>query len=201
MSRNLIGARLHLFELADWWEREGEFLAGAVSVGPQRGLQVNFPPRARPLDDVLEAMAGLHLSGFFRSVISALDCLGATVVGVLALPVGILRSGMASALTALNPAQARATAGQQLQDDFRQLLEGLLAAAGPDAWFPWTGGFRNMLAHRARRLQISQLRPSHTLYGWDGRPILRTEIVHHLAKDRPCPTWKLCSIDRQQRSR
>ncbi len=87
------------------------------------------------------------------------------------------------ALGALNAAQPRANPGQQLQDDFRQYFVGLMAYVGPQAWFPWTLGFRNMLAHRARRLEVNQLRPNHSLYGWDGRPIIRTEVIHHLARD------------------
>jgi hypothetical protein len=145
VSRNLVGAQLHLLELADWWEREGDFLARAISIGPGGGLQVNLPPRACPLDDAPFAMTGLHVSGFFRSILSALDCLAATVVGVLALPINILRSGMAGTITALNAAQERATPGQQLQDDFRQSFAALMAQVGPEAWFLWTLDFRNML--------------------------------------------------------
>ena len=138
VSRNLVGAQLHLVELADWWEQEGAFAADAISLGPQGQIQMRLPARTRPLDDVPTAMAGLHLSGFFHSVLSALDCLGATIVGVLALPINIVRSSMASALETLNSSKARANPGQQLQDDFRQQFEALMASSGPADWFQWT---------------------------------------------------------------
>jgi len=84
-SRNLIEARLHLIEAADFWERESDFHARAVSVTTEGRIKVQLPERTCALDELTPAMSILHTVGFIRAVAGALDCFGASVVGVVAL--------------------------------------------------------------------------------------------------------------------
>jgi hypothetical protein len=183
VETNLIEARLHFVELDDFWERERRFLARAVSLSPGGRLQVRFPEPRRPLDEIARAMAALHLTGFVRAVAGVLDCFGASVVGVLALKTPLLRADLGSARKAL--AQIAAVdAGARIQTQFRADLEGLIARTGAQGWLQWALDMRNMLVHRGRRFQPSELRPLPTgVVGPDGRQILRTEVIPQLPRD------------------
>jgi hypothetical protein len=50
VETNLIEARLHLVEAMDFWERESDFHARAVSISQDGSLRVQMPERRRPLD-------------------------------------------------------------------------------------------------------------------------------------------------------
>src|SRR6516225_8661533 len=50
VESNLIEARLHLIEAMDFWQRESDFHARAVSVS-RDGFKVQLPPRRCPLDE------------------------------------------------------------------------------------------------------------------------------------------------------
>ena len=99
VEANLIEARLHLFEAMDCWERESDFHARAVSVNTDGTLKVEMPDRRRPLDEITSTMGTLHIVGFIRAIAGALDCFGASVVGVTAVransyaQISILRAG------------------------------------------------------------------------------------------------------------
>lgn len=183
IPRNLVEARLHLLEASDCWERESDFVANAASLGRDGQLQLRLPPRVKPLDDLPHALASLHVAGFFRAVIAALDCLGASIVGVLALPVRILRADLKTAQDALAKIDPGSSPGAELQTSVATTLDALAAEAGPPGWLDWTMAFRHMLVHRARRLQFTQLRPRTSILGPDGRPVLRLEALQHLSRD------------------
>jgi len=69
---NLIEARLHLLDAMDFWERESDFHARAVSVNQDGSLRVQMPERRRPLDEITPATAMLHSVGFVRAIAGAL---------------------------------------------------------------------------------------------------------------------------------
>jgi len=184
IPRNLVEARLHLLEAFDCWQRESDFVADAASLGRDGRLQIRLPSRVKPADDLPHALASLHVAGFFRAVIAALDCLGASVVGVLALPVRILRADLRMSQAALARVEAGSSRGAALQTAVAAALEGLAGEVGPIGWLDWTLAFRHMLVHRARRLQFTQLRPRDPLIlGPDGRQVLRVEALQHLSRD------------------
>ena len=158
-------------------------MAHAAVVDRDRRLRIRLPSRTRPLDDLPQAMATLHVAGFFRAAISALDCLGAVIVGVVGLPARILRSDIGITLRALDRCREPSTPGGRLQMDFGARFRQLIHDAGPDGWLEWTTTFRNMLAHRARRIEFIQLRSDSSLYGPYDEPIIRTESIHHLTRD------------------
>src|SRR5262249_693268 len=64
VGTNLIEARLHLSEALDFWERESDFHARAVSVNTDGTPKVSIPERRRPLDEITSAMGTLHTIGF-----------------------------------------------------------------------------------------------------------------------------------------
>src|ERR1700730_17128538 len=101
VETNLIEARLHLIEAMDFWERESDFHARAVSISADRTLKLEMPERRRPLDEITAAMGILHSIDFIRAIAGALDCYGASVVGVTALRVNLLRADLDSARRAL----------------------------------------------------------------------------------------------------
>jgi len=82
VERNLIEARLHLIEAMDFWERESDFLARAVSISPDGNLRDQMPERRRPLNEITAPMGTLHSVGFIRAIAGALDCFGTSIVGV-----------------------------------------------------------------------------------------------------------------------
>lgn len=183
VESNLIEARLHLIEVMDFWERESDFHARAVSVTTDGHINLQLPERRCPLDELRPAMSMLHTVGFIRGVAGALDCFGASVVGVVALKTSLLRADLDSARRALAQVTG-ANAGDRVQADFRAQLEALIEAVGPPGWFRWAVDLRNTLIHRGRRLQMSELRPIPSgLVNPDGRPVIRTDVIHQLPRD------------------
>ncbi len=184
VETNVIEAKLHLLEAIDFWEREREFHARSVTIGP--GGQTRLPQRRRPLDDMQQTMPRLHAIGCVRALASALDCFGAVIVGVAALPVDILRAGFKRARQALRRI-AGSTPGAAAQRTLADRLERAIAEAGPPGWLEWLIDLRNMYVHRGRRLELAELRavPSGIL-GPDGRPVIRTDLLPLLPRD---PGW------------
>ena len=180
---NLLEARLHLIEAMDFWERESDFHARAVSVTTDGRINIQLPERTCPLDELRPTMSMLHTVGFIRAIAGALDCFGASVVGVAALKTSLLRADLDSARRALAQVTG-ASAGDRVQADFRAQLEALVEGVGPPGWFRWAVDLRNTLIHRGRRLQMSELRPIPSrLVHPDGRPVIRTDVIHQLPRD------------------
>jgi hypothetical protein len=184
LETNLIEARLHLMELRDFRDREDQLIAHAVRHDHNGVPSIRMPERVRPLDDLSGHMIALHVAGFLRGIGSALDCLGATIVGVLALPASILRADLSTATRVLERVgNADANSGK-LQTQFAADLSGFIAAAGPQGWLSWATDYRNMLVHRGRRLQLSRLeRRGAIIYAADGRPVMLARSVMQLAQD------------------
>jgi hypothetical protein len=183
VESNLLEARLHLIEANDSWQQESDFHARAVSIGRDGGVKVQLPERRRPLDELSPAMSTLHTIGFIRAVAGALDCFGASVVGVGALKTSLLHADLDAAWKTL--ARVNGTSASDCaQANIRDQLDAALKRAGPPGWFKWTVDLRNTLIHRGRRLQLSELRPMPSgLVLPDGNPILRTEVIPQLPRD------------------
>lgn len=178
IETNLIEASLHHFEAVDYWGRESDFLANSVSIDPTGRISVQMPPRATPEDDLPHRLAALHLTGFFRALVGALDCLGAAIVTVLALPVDLRFSSLRVAQRVLRGAAV------PLQVRFRERLDQIIVAEGPTGWLEWMIDFRNMVVHRGRRWHTMELLPRpERIFGPDGRVLLRMMVVEHLPSD------------------
>jgi hypothetical protein len=125
-------------------------------------------------------LSSLHTAGFFRAVVGMLDCLGAAIVGVAALPTDILTASLVTARRSLKKSAATST----LHADLERQIDGVISTVGPRGWIEWVTDYRNMLVHRARRTELSQLRPvPGPILDFRGRPIVKAETIAQLAKD------------------
>jgi hypothetical protein len=184
IETNLIEAELHRLELTDAVERDSDRYVGAVETGDGE-VRVNMPRRVSALDDLPTRLRELHAAGLFRAIGSALDCLGAVIVGLLALPGSLLRADLGDARRALentpDPPQER---GDMLRREFAMDLSGAISAAGPPGWLAWAVEYRNMLVHRGRRFEMAQFMPlGGQLHGTHGETFIPVRVVHQLARD------------------
>lgn len=178
VETNLIEAGLHHWEALDCWEKESTFLSGSVSLSRQGKVQIKIPPRTRPSEDINHRMAALHTVGFFRALVGALDCLGACIIGVLALPTDLRKASLTISRKTLDEAT------HTIQQQFKQNLDRFITEAGPTGWLEWITDFRNMAVHRGRRLHMAQLIPNPTkIYGPDHELIPRALAVEQLPSD------------------
>lgn len=180
IRENLTEAALHSLEAVDHWDKESDFLAECVSVEKNKQVSVKVPPRRSPEDDLPRRMATLNAVGFFRAVMGALDCLGASIIGVLALPASIQFADFKT------PRQFRSKPTHQLQSDCLIKFDKIVSEAGPTGWAEWVIDFRNMVIHRGRRVHINQIIPRRPpLLGPNGKVIPRMMTAEQLPSD-PC---------------
>jgi hypothetical protein len=182
IERALVEAKLHLLEVEDAADRISAHLADAVVLDPAGNPEMRFPPAVTALDHLPDRLADLHIAGFFRAVGSALDCLGSTIVGLLGLRTDLLRSGLVRARRVLGKA-VEATNPPQLLLDAHARIEDGITGAGPEGWLDWTMDYRNMLVHRARRLELHLPETTAQLYGPRSEKLIRIRVVHLLARD------------------
>jgi hypothetical protein len=123
-------------EVDDYDAQQDDFIKFAISVDAAgKPVSLKLPPRTAPIDELPERMGNLHVAGFFRAIGSALDCLGAVVVGVVALDTPLLKTDFDHARDALsNASKAPKTPGEQLQANFGKALEDLIKSVGPEDW-------------------------------------------------------------------
>ena len=145
---------------------------------------MKHPPRHNAQADLPRCLGDIHRVGFFRAIGSALDCLGAAVVGVAGLPVALLTTGLSQSRRWF---RQNGPTGQSIGDQalraFGLFLENEIADVGPEAWLDWTLDMRHMLVHRARRLQIGYTTPRATgICDAQGVPLLLTSAELHLPK-------------------
>jgi hypothetical protein len=149
VATGLRDARLHHLEARAGW---AGFADRFWASGPGPNPQILIAHPESPVEDLPRTLAELHVAGFFRAVGSTLDCLGATIVGVLGLPLRILTTGFGEVLRYLNQvALLPAIPPEHLA--FLGFFQQAMAAAGPVGWTQWALDMRNMLVHRGRRLE------------------------------------------------
>jgi hypothetical protein len=182
LETNLVEARLHLLEVLGCMEDEARFLADAVVLDPMGRPTIRLPAPRNAVDELPRVMLDLHVGGFFRALGSALDCLGAVAIGILALPLPILLADLGKVRKFLATPR-KDDDGHHLWKSFGEDLHGLIDSAGPSGWLDWALGFRNMLVHRGRRLHFVLLEQRPSILGADGAPIVRARPIHLLAQD------------------
>ncbi len=180
---NMTEAALHWLEYLGASDRDNARLADAVTMTPTG--PVISPPRSRnAFEQLCPDFIRIHQAGMIRSLASALDCLAGVVIGVAALPIGILKADFDKARAKLAKINSAMNVGTKMQAQFAAQFEAEISAAGPQGWLDWTLDFRNMLVHRGRRLELGQfLRIEPVLFGPDGQPALRARRVSHLPRD------------------
>ena len=180
VSSNLIEAGLHWLELLDAVDREDTFQADVIQIVDGQ-LQMCARPRLTPLESLGPDMVRLHQVGVARALSGALDCAAGTIIGVMALPLSILKADFIGVQRYFSSRQAATTEGETLQAQFPNQLTQTIERVGPAGWLDWVLTFRNMLVHRGRRIEIGQFVPRESeLYDASGRPILRARVVTHL---------------------
>ncbi len=179
---NLVEAKLHYMEWADARERENKRIVDIVLLTPTGDIGRKLPPALKPLHDLASAQEKMHVCGFFRAIGSSLDCLGAAIIGVLALEASLRLSDIVKAEKALGRIRNSGTGGFQIQREFRDFFENVKLASGPEDWLEWVDQYRNMFVHRGRRLIYNQLTVNDVMIldarGW---PIPRVTSTIHLA--------------------
>lgn len=184
---NLIEAALHWFEYLDNSEQDSDFIANCVAL--EGGFPV-FRNRASesPMDDARVHLTRLHAAGCVRALVGALDCLGAVIIGVLALKASIMRVSFGDVRNILREIGQRESMkpGIRIQREFAVRFEQIVLSSGPAGWVEWMFSFRNMLVHRGRRFDIGQIVPrDEVLFGPDGNRVPRarrvTMLPHHPA--------------------
>jgi hypothetical protein len=183
VEANLVEARLHLLESFGAMDEEDAFVARAVDYDEQGFARVSIPPRTRGRDDLSRFMRDLHIAGFFRAAGSALDCLAASIVGVLAMPQSIQYADLGSVRKALSRPIAPGTIEDQLWGPTRDALDQMwdVPHAG---WLAWLLDYRNTLVHRARPMTVNSLKPEATIGRPDRTvPHIRTTQSTMLARD------------------
>lgn len=180
---NLVEAKLHYLEWVDARKKNDNKIVNVIFRDKFGEFQIKMPPSKNAQDDLLNKLEGMHICGFFRAIGSSLDCLGATIVGVLALPISLRRSDITKAEKALNKIQNVGSRGSQIQLDFKALFENVKKSAGPEDWLEWSDQYRNMYVHRGRRTTYHQIIPrENPLYDPNGKWIPRAKATTHLAK-------------------
>jgi hypothetical protein len=184
----MVDAQMHRLSLEHCDDEERRVQQHMVSLRPVQGglaFDMQHPVRTNAQEDLPRVLGDLHRVGFFRAIGSALDCLGTVLVGVMAVPIGLVASDLGKArrwLRRLSSTPIRSPGGR-MQAAFSSFLEAAIADAGPEDWLPWTLGARNMYVHRARRLQLSTVTPRKTgIIGHDGVPQVLSEVTQHLAR-------------------
>jgi hypothetical protein len=181
IQTNLNEAQLHLLDLLEAWDQQNAQMADAIVPDPIHGIRVRHPKLQSAVDSLPNARSAQHVAGVFRAINSALDCLGAAIVGVAALELNIVKTDYDQAKTNL---VSRAKVAGDPRQPLNAKLDALVATVGPPGWLTWTTKFRHMLLHRGRRLQDGSLQPRvPPLLGPDGKKLLRADVVPHLTRE------------------
>jgi hypothetical protein len=181
VSTNLVEAGVHWLELLDAIDREDNFQADVVQMINGQ-FQMRARPRTTPLESLGPEIVRLHQVGVVRALSGALDCAAGTIIGVMALPLNILKADFLGVQRFFGRrSEAPRSAGEQLQERFSVQLAETVARVGPVGWLDWLLNFRNMLVHRGRRIEIGQFVPREpVLRDARGRPIRRARVITHL---------------------
>lgn len=181
IQANFVEAKLHFLELEDAWHQRSELFSDSVDMRKGK-IFLRRPPVVSPRDELPLKLSALHTAGFFRALGGTLDCLGATIIGVGALPVAILTSDLKRARQAF-PSDPR-TEGAVLQMNLGKTLEQAIRNFGPPGWLEWATDYRNMLVHRGRRADIGEFVPEPSpILDYRGRTIIRTKTIQRLPRD------------------
>lgn len=181
VSTNFVEAGVHWLELLDAVDREDSFQADVIQIVNGQP-QMRARPRTTPLESLGPEIVRLHEVGVVRALSGALDCAAGTVIGVMALPLSILKADFLGVLRHFSRTRtAPTTDGERLQQQFALQLTETIGHVGPAGWLDWVLSFRNMLVHRGRRIEIGQFVPREpVLRDARGRPILRARVITHL---------------------
>jgi hypothetical protein len=134
------------------WFPEREWLRRHLKADDIQGMQM----RAEADRDRLVRIEA-SVTGFFQSLGSMLDCLAALAIGITGFSIDLVRADWGTLLGARDGKGsvllAEGTAGRAVQSaSLDRILQA--AEAGPAGWLTWALAMRNLLLHRAGRIEI-----------------------------------------------
>jgi hypothetical protein len=131
---NLTEAGLHWLEFLDAVDAEDDFQVDVVQIVRGR-VTAKARPRTTPLESLLSDRIRLHQVGVVTALSGALDCAAGAIIGVVALPLNILRADFGRVDQYLRNARRRAPAtnAEQQQHAFGVRLAELMEQLGPPA--------------------------------------------------------------------
>jgi hypothetical protein len=188
LETNLVEAKLHYFEWLDAVEKTNNRIADIAQRDAFGKIEFKHPKAISASDELASKLFELHLCGFFRAIGSTLDCVGALIIGVLALPKyknkTLRNASIKSAQECLNAIVDDGTSSSQIQIKFKDFFENVKKVSGPTHWLDWADQYRNMYVHRGRRLVLSELVPKEHLFFEPNNRFLipRHKRITHLAK-------------------
>jgi hypothetical protein len=142
VAQNVFESYVHRLEVAHALEDFRKWMEpGIIS-------NATIPPPRDLYDDLSYVRVEANLTGSLRAFASALDNIGACIVGVAGLPLPIVKTDLRQAKEKLQKRAASSARLRQLQADMNRAE----SAAGPTGWVPWLLAMRNMLVHRGRRI-------------------------------------------------
>lgn len=183
VATNMVEAAVHWLELLDAIDREDTFQADVIQIINGKPQMV-ARPRTTPLESLGPDIARLHQVGVARALSGALDCAAGTIIGVVALPMNILKADFLAVMRYFDRCPAPTTEGETYQLEFGRRLTRSIRQAGPVGWLDWLLHFRNMLVHRGRRIEIGQFaRRMPILHDALGRQIIRADVITQLPQE------------------
>ncbi|MFE3081398.1 hypothetical protein [Nocardia tengchongensis] len=168
IGSNLVDAAAHLALYQDAVRREAIFYARQVRAAGGREPDMNH---RNDIDELRRITIIAERKGFFRALGSTLDTLAATVIGVGAINLNLVRADWGwlcitgseqdyprtpgQDLSKLRKALVDdTTSGGAIQDTLLQAVRGAVRAAGPAHWDEWLGATRNTQVHRSQWTEI-----------------------------------------------
>lgn len=180
IEKNLAEAKLHYLEWLDAREKHNDKIANIGKMINNK-VEVKMPSSNKPIDDLPNKLEDMHICGFFQSIGSSLDCIGAVIIGVLGLSKSIRKADIQIARNHLKELSTVSTTPKE-QINFYSFLESSITDSGPEDWLEWAIQYRNMFIHRGRRIMHNQLLPCDiVLYDSHNQRILRMTSTQHLA--------------------
>jgi hypothetical protein len=184
IETNLAEAKLHYLEFLDAREKHDKRMAASVTMRSDGKLVSKHPPSLSPIDDLINKQEAMHICGFFQSIGSTLDCLGALIIGVLGLDSRLRKSGISKAKDALAKLKPTGTIANQIQLDFRDFFEKVQLSCGVSGWLEFSDRNRNMFIHRGRRIFYNLRTPRPSLVvDKDGKHSIITSTSLHLVRE------------------
>ena len=182
----LARAQLHLFEAREHADelRRRPF----VNVVEQRdgSPRINHLRRERPVDHVAAELLDLHYTGAVHAMFTALEVVGAVVVGVAGLPLHVLeRSSYGGALGMMRAPPRETLPGVRAAWlELAECMDAVERESGPTNWRRWLIGIRHSVAHRARLPNLELISPiGPPEVGPDGLLVHQVDLERRLPRD------------------
>jgi hypothetical protein len=121
VTTNMVEAALHWLELLDAIDREDAFQADVIQMVNGEPRMV-ARPRMTPLESLGPDIVRLHQVGVARALSGALDCAAGTIIGVMALPMNILKAHFQGVIRHFERRAAPMTEAETRQNEFGQQL-------------------------------------------------------------------------------